>query len=103
MSGASIDFHAFPTVGAALGVPAAGLPGVRRGHCEALAARGIARLTHRALGSIALYVEVVLTALASVDAEQARTFVKAELGPLAVTDDDTVRLSTRCACSSSRT
>ena len=37
---------------------------------------------------------VALTRLASVDAERAREFVKAEPGPLTATDDDTVRLST---------
>ena len=36
---------------------------------------------------------VALTRLASVDAERAREFVKAEPGPLTATDDDTVRLS----------
>jgi hypothetical protein len=40
------------------------------------------------------YEEVALCALASVDAEQAREFVKAELGPLTAADDDTARLST---------
>jgi hypothetical protein len=93
VSGASIDVHAFPTVLAAFGAPGAGLSGFRRAHREALAARRIARLIRRPRGSITLYEEVVLSALASLDLEQARGFVTAELGPLTGTDDHTVRLS----------
>jgi hypothetical protein len=40
------------------------------------------------------YGEVALSAVASIDAEQAREFANAELGPLTAADDDTVRLST---------
>jgi hypothetical protein len=78
VSGASIDFHAIPTVPAAFGCPPPDCP---------VSAGAIARRWQReasrgspaaALGSTTLYEEVALTALASVDAEQAREFVMAE-------------------------
>ena len=78
---------------AACGSPAAGVEGFRRSHLEALSARRIATLTRRRPAPVTPYDEVALAALASVDVEQARAFVLAELGPLAADDDRSARLA----------
>jgi hypothetical protein len=104
VSGASIDFHVFPTVPAASGVPAGGLPGFRPGP-----SRGAGGATHRPShprlprGSTTLYEEVVLTAPASVDAGQALEFVAAELGPSPRPMTTWCASAQRCACISGRT
>jgi DNA-binding PucR family transcriptional regulator len=84
---------AFPEVVAALGSPGAGAQGFAHSHREAMYARRVARLARRSGGSITRYGEVSLTALACADLEQAREFVAAELGSLAGSDDQTMRLS----------
>jgi DNA-binding PucR family transcriptional regulator len=88
-----IDVQAFPTVLAAFGSPARGVPGFCRSHREALHARRIAQLTRRRPGSKTRYEDVALAALASADVEHAREFVATELGPLAEADDHSLRLS----------
>ncbi len=88
-----LDPRQFPGVLAACGSPAAGVEGFRRSHLEALSARRIATLTRRRPGPVTRYDEVALAALASVDVEQARAFVLAELGPLAADDDRSARLA----------
>jgi hypothetical protein len=77
----------------AFGSAAAGVDGFRASHREAMQARRVARLSGRRGGTVTRYVDVALTAVASVDLELARDFVARELGPLAGQDDDTVRLA----------
>jgi PucR C-terminal helix-turn-helix domain/GGDEF-like domain len=77
----------------AFGSAAAGVEGFRASHREAMQARRVARLTGRRGGSVTRYVDVALTAVASVDLDLAREFVARELGPLAAYDDDTARLA----------
>jgi DNA-binding PucR family transcriptional regulator len=77
----------------AFGSIAAGMEGFRASHREAMQARRVARLSGRRGGTVTRYVDVALTAVASVDLELARDFVARELGPLAAQDDDTVRLA----------
>jgi DNA-binding PucR family transcriptional regulator len=88
-----LDPREFPRVFAACGSPAAGVEGFRRSHREALSARTVARLTRRRHGTVTRYGDVALVALASADVEQARAFVRTELGPLAARDDRTARLA----------
>ena len=77
----------------AFGSTAAGAEGFRASHREAMQARRVARLSGRRGGTVTRYVDVALTAVASVDLELARDFVARELGPLSAQDDDTVRLA----------
>jgi hypothetical protein len=77
----------------AVGSPGLGVEGFCASHREAMHARRVARLSGRRAGTVTQYEDVALTALASVDLDLARDYVTAHLGPLAATDDDTVRLS----------
>jgi transposase-like protein len=77
----------------AFGPPAAGVDGFRSSHRAAMQARRVARLTGRRGGTITRYVDVALTAVASVDLDLARDFVARELGPLSGNDDDALRLA----------
>jgi hypothetical protein len=88
-----LDTRGFPGVLAACSSPVSGIEGFRRSHHEALNARRVATLTGRRRGTMTLYQDVALAALASTDVEQAREFVRSELGPLAADDDRTARLA----------
>jgi hypothetical protein len=80
-------------VRAAVGAPRHGIPGFRRSHAQALEARRVATLVRRPAGSVTRYSAIALTALATVDLDQARDFVESTLGPLAGDDDVARRLS----------
>lgn len=82
-----------PGVRAAIGEPARGLAGFRASHCEALEAQRVAVLAGRPAGSVTRYHNVSLSAIATVDFEQASAFVQRELGPLARDDETTRRLA----------
>jgi hypothetical protein len=77
----------------AFGSTGVGLEGFRCSHREAMHARRVARLIGRRGGTVTRYIDVALTAVASVDLDLARDFVSRELGPLAADDDDTARLA----------
>jgi hypothetical protein len=77
----------------AIGSAGIGVEGFCAGHQDAMHARRVARLAGRRPGSITRYEDVALLALASADADLARRFVTAELGPLTGRDDETVRLA----------
>jgi DNA-binding PucR family transcriptional regulator len=93
LKGAHVDAQSFPTVLAAFGSPGSGVAGFARSHREAFHARRIAQLTQQRPGTVTQYDTVALAALASTDVEQAREFVRAELGQLAGNDDQSLRLS----------
>jgi DNA-binding PucR family transcriptional regulator len=76
--------------GVALGTPAYGLAGFRRGHQEAVHARRVAELGGRA--GVVRYDEVELVSLVSGDLDRLARFVQRTLGPLTADDDTTVRL-----------
>lgn len=78
---------------AAFGSPGPGVAGFRASHRQALHARRVALLRGGPAGSVALYRDEALAALASADAEHAREFVATELGPLAGRDDTARRLA----------
>jgi hypothetical protein len=88
-----IALEAAPEARAAIGEPGSGLDDFVRSHREAMQARRVAELTGRPVGSVVAYGDVALTALASADIDHARDFVDRQLGALAATDDDTLRLS----------
>ena len=88
-----LDTHAASAVRVAIGEPAPGLKGFRQSYKEAAEARRVAELAGRPPGTISRYARVALTAIATADLEQARTFVQRELGGLAATDDLTARLA----------
>ncbi|HEY1507969.1 MAG TPA: helix-turn-helix domain-containing protein [Solirubrobacteraceae bacterium] len=90
---AHIDGQSFPTVLTAFGSPGVGVAGFARSHREAFHARRIAQLTQQRAGTVTRYETVALAALASTDVEEAREFVRAELGQLLGDDDQSVRLS----------
>lgn len=83
-----------PGVRVAIGEPARGLAGFRTSHREALEAQRVAVMAGRPAGSVTRYHNVSLRAIASVDFEQARAFVRRELGALASADETTRRLAT---------
>jgi DNA-binding PucR family transcriptional regulator len=76
--------------GVALGTPAHGMEGFRRGHEDALHARRIAELGGRA--GVVRYDEVELVSLASADVDRLASFVQRTLGPLTADDETTARL-----------
>jgi DNA-binding PucR family transcriptional regulator len=76
--------------GVALGTPAYGLVGFRRGHEEALLARRVADLG--GWTGVLRYDEVELVSLASVDLDRLGRFVRRTLGPLTADDEPTARL-----------
>lgn len=82
-----------PGVRVAIGEPARGITGFRASHLEALEAQRIARLAGRPVGSVTRYNNVSLRAIATVDIQQARAFVRRELGRLGSTDETTRRLA----------
>jgi PucR C-terminal helix-turn-helix domain/GGDEF-like domain len=90
LDGLRVDTKEFPGARAAFGSPGEGVEGFRQSHSEAMNARRVARLARRPPGTVTLYRDVALPALASADIEHARSFVASELGPLAA-DDDTAR------------
>jgi DNA-binding PucR family transcriptional regulator len=90
---AHVDVRSFPTVLAAFGSPGVGVAGFVRSHREAVQARRIAQLTQQRAGTVTRYETVALAALASTDVEEARAFVRTELGQLLGDDDQSTRLS----------
>jgi DNA-binding PucR family transcriptional regulator len=88
-----LDEGALPGIRVAVGEPARGLAGFRWTHFEARNARRVATLGQRATGSVTRYGLVSLQALASADIDQARAFVRRELGALAADDDTSRRLA----------
>jgi hypothetical protein len=83
-------------ISVAAGTAARGVEGFVLSHREALAARRVARLRGGA-PSPALYPDLALEALLIDDVEAASRFVARELGPLAASDEATVRLATTLA------
>ena len=79
-------------ISVAAGTAARGVEGFVLSHREALAARRVARLRGGA-PSPALYPDLVLESLLIDDVEAATRFVARELGPLAASDEATVRLA----------
>jgi hypothetical protein len=77
----------------ACGLPASGIGGFRRSHEQAMHARRVARLTDTPAGAVIAYEDVALTAIATVDLEQARDFAARELNALADDADETRRLA----------
>ncbi|MCV7299385.1 helix-turn-helix domain-containing protein [Mycobacterium barrassiae] len=84
---------AAPGVRVAIGEPGSGVAGLRSSHVEALEAQRIARLARRPVGTVTRYQAVALRAIATVDIEQSRTFVRRELGRLGEADETTRRLA----------
>lgn len=82
-----------PGVRVAIGEPASGIGGFRSSYMEAVEAQRVARLAGRAVGSVTRYDNVALRALATANVDQARDFVRRELGPLGATDETTRRLA----------
>ena len=82
-----------PGVRVAIGEPARGISGFRASHFEALEAQRIARLAGRPVGSVTRYNNISLRAIATVDIQQARAFVRRELGRLGSMDESTRRLA----------
>ncbi len=91
------DPAAAPGVYLAVGEPGAGLAGFRTSHRQAVEARRVATLTGRPSGTVTRYARVALSALATVDMDQARDFVASELGGLAADDDTSRRLAATVA------
>lgn len=88
-----IRTSAGPGARVAIGEPGYGLAGLRSSYVEALEAQRIARLAQRPVGTVTRYQAVALRAIATVDIEQSRTFVRRELGRLGETDETTRRLA----------
>ncbi|MDX1882205.1 PucR family transcriptional regulator [Mycolicibacterium sp. 120270] len=82
-----------PGARVAIGEPGYGLAGFRSSYVEALEAQRIARLAQRPVGTVTRYQAIALRAIATVDIEQSRTFVRRELGRLGETDETTRRLA----------
>ena len=87
------DTQAASGVRIAIGEPAQGTAGFRQSHNEAIQARRVAQLAGRPPGSVTRYGRVALTAIATADLDQARTFVERELRGMAADDDLTTRLA----------
>lgn len=77
----------------AMGEPGWGLKGFRRSHLEAAHARRVAVLAGPRGEPLTRYRSVALAALASVDRDQAASFVTRVLGPLAADDEATYRVA----------
>lgn len=82
-----------PGVRVAVGEPAPGISGFRASHVEALEAQRITVLAGHPAGSVTRYGNVSLRAIATVDIEQSRAFVRRELGCLGSDDETTRRLA----------
>ena len=87
------DTHTATGVRVAIGEPGQGIAGFRQSHDEAAHARRVAVLAARPAGTVTRYSRVTLAAIATADLDQARVFVKRELGGLAADDDPTTRLT----------
>lgn len=74
-----------------------GLEGFRSSHSEAQEALRVAVLARRAPATMTSYDGVAVAALCSNDAAWARTFIAAQLGPLAAETDDAQRFRTTLA------
>ncbi|MFN8216020.1 MAG: helix-turn-helix domain-containing protein [Solirubrobacterales bacterium] len=83
-------------ISVAAGTPAPGLEGFVLSHREALAARRVAQLRGDRAARVA-FPDVALEALMAADPEAARRFAVRELGPLAASDDATMRLASTLA------
>ena len=77
----------------ACGLPGTGIAGFRESHEQAMDAFRVARLGARRPSAIVDYGDVALTALATVDLDQARAFAARELGGLAEDSDEAARLA----------
>lgn len=88
-----LDPAAAPGVRVAIGEPGRGAAGFRRSHDQAVQARRIATIAGRRAGTVTRFRRVALAALATVDREQAQAFVADALGPLAATDELSLRLA----------
>lgn len=88
-----LDPSTVPRVSAACGLPAAGIAGFCTSHEQAMQARRVAQLTGRQPGAVVDYGDVALMAIATADADQARDFVRRELGRLAEDSDEARRLA----------
>lgn len=86
------DTQASSGVRIAMGEPGHGIAGFRQSHDEAVEARRVAELAGRPSGTVTRYASVALAAIATVDLDQARTFVQRELRGLAGDDDLASRL-----------
>ncbi|MDH6196002.1 DNA-binding PucR family transcriptional regulator [Mycobacterium frederiksbergense] len=82
-----------PGVRVAIGEPAPGIGGFRSSYVQAVEAQRVARLAGRAVGSVTRYDSVALRAIATANIDQARDFVRRELGPLGEMDETTRRLA----------
>jgi DNA-binding PucR family transcriptional regulator len=82
-----------PGVRVAIGEPARGIAGFRASHIEAVEAQRIAVLAGHPAGSVTRYRNISLRAIATVDLEQSRAFVRRELGRLGSDDETTRRLA----------
>lgn len=91
------DAHGAPGVALAVGEPAAGVGGFSATHRQAIEARRVAMLDARPAAVVTRYRDVALSALATVDLDQARGFVAGELGGLAAADPTTRRLAATLA------
>jgi DNA-binding PucR family transcriptional regulator len=78
----------------AIGGPAPGPDGFRHAHAEAMHARRVAQRQGAGAGSVTVYDDVAVAALATADHEQARRFVASRLGPLAADTPRARRLAT---------
>jgi len=87
------DPTAAPGVRVALGECERGTAGFRRSHEQAAHASRVAKLAGRRPGSVTRFRRVALASLTTADPDQAREFVAAELGPLAKTDELSLRLA----------
>jgi DNA-binding PucR family transcriptional regulator len=88
-----LDTSTTPRVSAACGLPAAGVSGFRRSYEQALQARRVAQLLGRHSVGVIGYADVGLAAIATADTDQARDFVRRELGSLVEDSDDARRLT----------
>ncbi|WP_051022056.1 PucR family transcriptional regulator [Nocardia pneumoniae] len=83
--------HVESPVRVAFGVPGGGIPGFRRSHREAVAARNVAERAPTG-GRVTGYRTVEIAYLAGADDAAMRGLVRRELGPLAAGDATTARL-----------
>jgi DNA-binding PucR family transcriptional regulator len=86
-----------PDVRLAFGEPGTGLTGFRRTYHQAGHARRVAALTGPTGARVTHYRDVAVAALASADTEHAASYVTRVLGPLAASDEDTVRVASTLA------
>ena len=83
VGGVALAARLGPPPHGASGLAGIGISGFRKSHEQAMHARRVARLIGAAPGVIVRYDDVALTAIATVDLEQARDFAHRELGGLA--------------------